>query len=541
MCQLGMTSIMVIHQPRYSLFTLFDDVLLLGKGGKAVYLGPSAGAKPYFESLGFEMPVNENPADWFMDVISGEVPNDQIPNFKPEMLFDMWREKAAERTGNPNLLRQGSDTRLLSQAEERAILSQKLQEAWEHIDVNHDGVMQADELKQLLAHCSSIQPQADIVRELMDRMAGDGAREVTKYQFLDYLCSLSADVANDQTLARLDAEGITGTRRMFAWVTRSKTLSKHEAHQPDEAADDSTTASSPTVKDLEGSRSEASLECLSRETPGFPRQLQLLMLRRLVQWWRMNRQRAIFLAALTLGGVILAVIDRFIVSATARWDAMSFLNLHTALALLLAIFCLQVFGNDQPVFWRESSSGMNVFAYFQSRLLVNSMDIIIQTFLFTSVYYLIRQPGVPFWQFLVPFGFTAYAASGWGYLISTFVPPRHGPFIVSLVIFIICGLLGNPSTLANFLVGGAMEVCISALSITRWSVQMSFSEAVYDLHPQPSGVQQYMYNMDKDVFFKRDWGFGTWWTAAAALAITGTALRIGSALGLRLMNRDKQV
>merc|ERR1712107_445995 len=95
---------------------------------------------------------------------------------------------------------------------------------------------------------------------------------------------------------------------------------------------------------------------------------------------------AVFMAALTLGGVVLAVIDRFVVSGTPLWDAMSFLNLHTALALLLAIFCLQVFGNDQPAFWRESSSGMNVFAYFQSRLLVNSMDIIIQTFLFTAVY-----------------------------------------------------------------------------------------------------------------------------------------------------------
>merc|ERR1712157_594121 len=62
MCELGMSSIMVIHQPRFSLFTLFDDVLLLGKGGQTVYLGPSLGVKPYFESLGFEMPPDENPA-----------------------------------------------------------------------------------------------------------------------------------------------------------------------------------------------------------------------------------------------------------------------------------------------------------------------------------------------------------------------------------------------------------------------------------------------------------------------------------------------
>merc|ERR1712050_51489 len=89
--------------------------------------------------------------------------------------------------------------------------------------------------------------------------------------------------------------------------------------------------------DLESADGEVSLEWLMRETPGFLRQLRILTWRRLVQWWRMNRQRAIFLAALALGGVILAVIDRFIVSDTPQWDAMSFLNLHTALALLLAI------------------------------------------------------------------------------------------------------------------------------------------------------------------------------------------------------------
>ncbi|CAE8655752.1 unnamed protein product, partial [Polarella glacialis] len=73
MAQLGMTIVMVIHQPRYSLFTLLDDVLLLGKGGKAVYIGPTKDAKKYFENLGIMMPPDENPADWMMDVLSGQV------------------------------------------------------------------------------------------------------------------------------------------------------------------------------------------------------------------------------------------------------------------------------------------------------------------------------------------------------------------------------------------------------------------------------------------------------------------------------------
>ena len=34
---LNLTIAAVIHQPRYEIFTLFDDVLLLGKGGKTVF------------------------------------------------------------------------------------------------------------------------------------------------------------------------------------------------------------------------------------------------------------------------------------------------------------------------------------------------------------------------------------------------------------------------------------------------------------------------------------------------------------------------
>jgi hypothetical protein len=35
---MGLTVVSVIHQPRYEIFQMFDEVLLLGKGGKTVYL-----------------------------------------------------------------------------------------------------------------------------------------------------------------------------------------------------------------------------------------------------------------------------------------------------------------------------------------------------------------------------------------------------------------------------------------------------------------------------------------------------------------------
>ena len=34
-----------------------------------------------------------NPADWLMDVLSGVVPNDKLTDFRPAMLFDIWKSK----------------------------------------------------------------------------------------------------------------------------------------------------------------------------------------------------------------------------------------------------------------------------------------------------------------------------------------------------------------------------------------------------------------------------------------------------------------
>ena len=73
LADLGLTIITVVHQPRFSIFSSFHTVLFLGQGGQTVYLGRTEDAMGYFESLGFDLPDNENPADFLMDVISGVV------------------------------------------------------------------------------------------------------------------------------------------------------------------------------------------------------------------------------------------------------------------------------------------------------------------------------------------------------------------------------------------------------------------------------------------------------------------------------------
>jgi len=69
----GTTVIMVIHQPRYQIFKNFDKICLLAKGGKMVYEGLPGKVVDYFSELGYELPFGENPADWMLDISSGEL------------------------------------------------------------------------------------------------------------------------------------------------------------------------------------------------------------------------------------------------------------------------------------------------------------------------------------------------------------------------------------------------------------------------------------------------------------------------------------
>uniref|UniRef100_A0A674IUX8 Broad substrate specificity ATP-binding cassette transporter ABCG2 n=1 Tax=Terrapene triunguis TaxID=2587831 RepID=A0A674IUX8_9SAUR len=67
----GKTIIFSLHQPRYSIFRLFDSLMLLA-AGSLLYHGPARNALQYFKSIGYECEPYNNPADFFLDVINGD-------------------------------------------------------------------------------------------------------------------------------------------------------------------------------------------------------------------------------------------------------------------------------------------------------------------------------------------------------------------------------------------------------------------------------------------------------------------------------------
>lgn len=64
-----------IHQPSTSTFELFDKLLLLSKG-RTCYLGPTATVENHFFNIGYSLPMNVNPAEFILDVVSTDFSRD---------------------------------------------------------------------------------------------------------------------------------------------------------------------------------------------------------------------------------------------------------------------------------------------------------------------------------------------------------------------------------------------------------------------------------------------------------------------------------
>ncbi|CAH1236090.1 unnamed protein product [Diabrotica balteata] len=67
----GRIVICTVHQPNTQTYEMFDQVYLLAKG-RCVYQGPSTNTVPFLASVGLYCPQYHNPADYIMEVVSGE-------------------------------------------------------------------------------------------------------------------------------------------------------------------------------------------------------------------------------------------------------------------------------------------------------------------------------------------------------------------------------------------------------------------------------------------------------------------------------------
>ncbi|XP_064935039.1 ABC transporter G family member 28-like isoform X1 [Musa acuminata AAA Group] len=86
----GVNISMVVHQPSYTLFSMFDDLILLAKGGLIAYQGPVRKVEEYFSGLGIVVPERVNPPDYFIDILEGIVKPGTSTAVKSNQLPLIW-------------------------------------------------------------------------------------------------------------------------------------------------------------------------------------------------------------------------------------------------------------------------------------------------------------------------------------------------------------------------------------------------------------------------------------------------------------------
>ncbi|KAI0169250.1 hypothetical protein GGR52DRAFT_513166 [Hypoxylon sp. FL1284] len=68
--RLGISVIVIIHQPRMEIFDMLDDLILLANG-QIIYEGPENSVQDFFENVGFSFPAHSNYGDVVTDIITG--------------------------------------------------------------------------------------------------------------------------------------------------------------------------------------------------------------------------------------------------------------------------------------------------------------------------------------------------------------------------------------------------------------------------------------------------------------------------------------
>ncbi|KAI1345386.1 hypothetical protein F5Y01DRAFT_323494 [Xylaria sp. FL0043] len=104
--RLGISVIVIIHQPRMEIFEMLDELILLANG-QIIYEGGEDGVQQFFENVGFRFPEHANTGDVITDIITGNGRTyKKAGDISKEALINHWtnsRQNAEIKTRHESL------------------------------------------------------------------------------------------------------------------------------------------------------------------------------------------------------------------------------------------------------------------------------------------------------------------------------------------------------------------------------------------------------------------------------------------------------
>jgi len=422
----NLTIVSVIHSPSSQSFFQFDDLLLLGKGGRTVYFGPVKQAQEYFERIGFPCPPGENPADFFMDVTSGKVPSSLKADFVPSDLFDYWD------LFSRNLNDESFRVLVRSKTKYEVYKKKYLPKSPDEIKVNPMHVV-VDLFRDILYYF------VDIFQEIWSNVCGI-ARSIFK---------IFALISNKffSTGFNTSTDPIRETPNLFTvfWLDFKRACLQIYRNLRTFFLDQVLHLGCGMF-----------ISVASQDFTYLPQQPQEIC----------------NIAPLNLRG-----------TCQEPFDYLTFAGIFVALGVLFSGMSVGsgTFGNEKVVFWRDTSAGQPTISYYIAKVVADVPRIITAAIMFTSSFILLFQYYSSFWKIYVIVLALYFCAFSMGYFLSV-ICSRKIVALASTVFslawaLVLSGIIPNLSDLDNSAILKKAKFLWS-FSAPRWAIEMFWIQEV---------------------------------------------------------------
>ncbi|KAK9813958.1 hypothetical protein WJX73_006860 [Symbiochloris irregularis] len=446
--RMGVTATAVIHQPSFGIFLMFDDLLLLCKGGRTAYYGRLASVQDYFESLGYVLPLHANPADVYMDIIAGL--------FGPSQPARQQGSTAA----SPDAQSAAPADRLITAEDLPAMWEAHTCEGRQSSEGDEGGLLSDEEdVEQSLQRTGALERPKPIA-------GGMGLKHWKVWLRSAWVAIIVARALARQRFNLLRHDVVSLLPNLRRWQRGQPLLTRPSAFRDEE--EDNTRGWLAQGRALFASRRDSlattrAAKASRRFTPGLRAQFRWCCERGIVQ--RMREPLAAFLnyGIFAITGSLLGMMSDRGRGTIMHVDVDTLYN-NVALGLLSTVSGLKTFGAHRAIFRREAASGLNKLAYFLALDLLGNAGTLMRAMLYLVMYQSFAQPRAVLWQMYIVTSGIIYACMGIAYFLSQVLEPAAGQLTAAVV------ALMSSLTARNHHAPGMMGM-LYQISFARWGLE----------------------------------------------------------------------